>query len=135
MGNNAISQLQEGAGPTQSLALQGLARTHSACASIAMSVIVSFHFKKRKRKKIFMLIHGPMLHPADILIGLLVLPCNARTVIQGSIYGEKRVCNYSLLFSTKEQKNHSLVRAVAQPTIVSEVVLPTITKKIPKMCS
>lgn len=88
MGNNAISQLQEGARPTQSLALQGLARTHSACASIAMSVIVSFHFKKRK-KKIFMLIHGPMLHPADILIGLLVLPCNARTVIQGSIYGEE----------------------------------------------
>lgn len=52
MGNNAISQLQEGAGPTQLLALQGLARTHSACASIAMSVIVSFHFKKRKRKNL-----------------------------------------------------------------------------------
>lgn len=76
-----------------------------------------------------MLIHGPMLHPADILIGLLVLPCNARTVIQGSIYGEERVCNYSLLFSTKDQKNHSLVRAVAQPTVVSEGVLLMITKK------
>lgn len=76
-----------------------------------------------------MLIHGPMLHPADILIGLLVLPCNARTVIQGSIYGKERVCNYSLPFSTKDQKNHSLVRAVAQPTVVSEGVLLTITKK------
>lgn len=124
MSNNAISQLQEGAGPTQSLALQGLLE-HIQLVTPSLRVSSSL-LTKKKNIKIFMPIHGPELHPADILIKLPVLPCNTRTVVEESIYGEKLVfenytrdCNRFPLFSQRAEKSVTRQRLI-QPNAVSE---------------